>query len=190
MHQTQNSRYHRSFLWKICRTPVRDNVWINPVEKCTRYFRRCYVNRGKVTPCRRMVIPLASSSIIKQRQLMSRSKNHEWRTKSQEQRGKSQIPTSVKCRCQEPRALTYEPITNIKSRVPRATCREPHAESHIPRATCREPHAESHMPRATWREPHAESQEPAKCHEPRARCNESEPTSRHQEHFQTQSISG
>jgi hypothetical protein len=28
-----------------------DNVffWINPVEKCTRSFPRCYVNRGKVT---------------------------------------------------------------------------------------------------------------------------------------------
>jgi hypothetical protein len=60
MHQAQNYRYlYRLFVWKICRTPV-DNVffWINPVEKCTRSFPRCYVNRGKVTSWRLSVTPL------------------------------------------------------------------------------------------------------------------------------------
>jgi hypothetical protein len=43
MHQTKSSRYLIVFLvWKICRTPVLPDVcfWINPVEKCTRYFPR------------------------------------------------------------------------------------------------------------------------------------------------------
>jgi hypothetical protein len=43
MHQMQSSRYLIDFFI--------DNVffWINPVEKCTRTFLRCYVNKVKVT---------------------------------------------------------------------------------------------------------------------------------------------
>jgi hypothetical protein len=40
--------------------------WINHVDKCTRYFPRCYVNRGKVTSWRILVTPPAAPSIIKQ----------------------------------------------------------------------------------------------------------------------------
>jgi hypothetical protein len=40
--------------------------WINPVEKYTRSFLRCYVNRGNVTSWRILVTPLAAPSIMKQ----------------------------------------------------------------------------------------------------------------------------
>jgi hypothetical protein len=40
--------------------------WINPVEKCTRSFPPCYVNREKVSSWRLLVSPLAAPSIIKQ----------------------------------------------------------------------------------------------------------------------------
>jgi hypothetical protein len=41
------------------------SFWKNPVEKCTRYFPRCNVNRGKVTSWRILVWPPAAPSIIR-----------------------------------------------------------------------------------------------------------------------------
>jgi hypothetical protein len=40
------------------------SFWKNPVEKCTRSFPRCNVNRGKVTSLRLLVSPPAAPSII------------------------------------------------------------------------------------------------------------------------------
>jgi hypothetical protein len=50
------------------RRGIVENVPLNPVEKCTRSFPRCYIyfNRGKVTSRRLLVTPLAAPSIIKQ----------------------------------------------------------------------------------------------------------------------------
>jgi hypothetical protein len=70
-HHASNAKFsifHRLFRMKNLQDACKDNVfcWINPVEKCTRSFPRCYVNRGKVTSLIILVIPLTAPSIIEQ----------------------------------------------------------------------------------------------------------------------------
>jgi hypothetical protein len=49
MHQTQRSRYPIDFSYEKYAGRKYVFFGIDPVEKCTRDFPRCYVSRGKVT---------------------------------------------------------------------------------------------------------------------------------------------
>jgi hypothetical protein len=67
MHQTQSSRYYGVSYKKYAGRRYRQwFLGINPVEKCTQSFPRCYVNRrGQVTSWRILVTSLAAPSVIK-----------------------------------------------------------------------------------------------------------------------------